>query len=99
MLSYTYCKHLQVSLKTQKNIENTFCTISNQIYRFSNRILSYKMSSDKHECIPIFFYELNLTTLPTDKFHLTEEHEQAQNNILEKHFILYKGIRCENIYN
>jgi len=32
-VSYTYCKNLQDSLKTQKNIENTFCIISNQLYR------------------------------------------------------------------
>jgi len=37
------------------------------------------------ECIPIYSFELNPTTLPTDKFQLTEEHDQAQNNILEVH--------------
>jgi len=67
MVSYTYCKNLQVSLKTKKNIENTFCIISNQQYSFSHRILSYKMSSDKHEYIPIYFVELTPTALPTNK--------------------------------
>jgi len=30
-VSYTLCKNLQVSLKTQKNEENTFCIIPNQL--------------------------------------------------------------------
>jgi len=46
------------------------------------------MSSDKHRCIPIYSFELNPTPLPTDKFQLTEEHDQAQNNILEMHSCL-----------
>jgi len=40
------------------------------------------MSSDKHECISRGCFELNLTGLPTNKFQLTEEHDQVQNNIL-----------------
>jgi len=60
---------------------------------FSRRIPSYnKMSNDVNECIPIHSFELNLTVLPTDKFKLTEEHDQAQN-------ILYNEVRCENIYS
>ena len=43
------------------------------------------MSHDKKECIPIHSFELNPTALPSDKFQLTEEHDQAQNNILEMH--------------
>jgi len=43
------------------------------------------MSSDVKECIAIHYFELNLTALPTDKFQLTKEHDQAQNNILEVH--------------
>jgi len=43
------------------------------------------MSSEEQEYIPIYSFELNHTTLPTDKFQLTEEHDQAQNNILEMH--------------
>ena len=43
------------------------------------------MSSDVNECIPIHFFELKPNTLPTDKFQLTEEHDQAQNNILDVH--------------
>jgi len=43
------------------------------------------MSSDKQECISIYSFELNHTALPTDKFQLAEEHDQAQNNILEMH--------------
>ena len=50
------------------------------------------MSNDVNECIPIHSFELNLTVLPTDKFKLTEEHDQAQN-------ILYNEVRCENIYS
>jgi hypothetical protein len=52
---------------------------------FSHRIPSYKMSSDEHECIPIYYFELNHRALPTEKFQLTEEHDQAQNKILEMH--------------
>ena len=43
------------------------------------------MSNDKKKCIPIYYFELNPTALLTDKFQLTEEHDQAQNNILEVH--------------
>jgi len=31
-------------LKTQKNEENTFCILQNQLYRFLHQISSYKMS-------------------------------------------------------
>jgi len=48
-------------------------------------LLLLVMSSDEHECIPTHSFELNLTPLPTDKFQLTEEHDQAQNKILEVH--------------
>ena len=43
------------------------------------------MSNDKKKCIPIYYFELNPTELLTDKFQLTKEHDQAQNNILEVH--------------
>jgi len=43
------------------------------------------MSSDEQKCIPIYSFELILTVLPTEKFQLTKEHDQAQNNILEMH--------------
>jgi len=43
------------------------------------------MSSNKNECIPIYSFELNPTALSTNKFQLTEERDQAQNNILEVH--------------
>jgi len=36
------------------------------------------MGSDKKECIPIYSFELNPTPLPTDKFILTKELDQAQ---------------------
>jgi len=71
---------------------------------FSHRILLYKMSHHKNEYILIDSFELNHTALPTDKFQLTKEHDQAQNNFLEMHsflmkLILYTGIRCENLYS
>ena len=72
-------------MKTQKNEENTFCILLNQLYMISRRISSYKICNDKHECISIYSFELNLTTLLTDKFQSTKEHDQAQNNILEIH--------------
>ena len=37
------------------------------------------MSRDVKECIPIHYFELNPTALPTDKFQLTDKHDQAQN--------------------
>jgi len=43
------------------------------------------MSSDKQEYISNYTFELNSTALPTGKFQLTEDHDQAQNNILEMH--------------
>jgi len=46
------------------------------------------------------FFELNHTALSTNKFQLTEEHDQAQNNIFPfVTLILYEGIRCENLYS
>jgi hypothetical protein len=53
---------------------------------FSHRIPSYEISSDEHECIPIYSFELNHIALSIDKFQLTEDHDQAQNNVLK---ILY----------
>jgi len=47
------------------------------------------MSSHKKECNPIYFLELNPTAMLTEKFQLTEEHDQAQNNILEVHSHLW----------
>ncbi|AES75760.1 hypothetical protein MTR_6g057790 [Medicago truncatula] len=98
--------NLHVSLKTQKNEENTTHVLYqiNYIYKFLHRIPSYKLSHDKKECISIHSFELNPTTLPIDKFQLTEEHDQAQNKILELHslfvtLILYEGLWCENIYS
>jgi len=41
--------------------------------------------NDTNECIPRGCFELNLTSLPTDKCQLTKEHDQVQNNILEVH--------------
>jgi len=38
-------------------------------------IPSYQMSYDKKECIPIDSFEFNATTLPSDKFQLTEEYD------------------------
>jgi len=46
------------------------------------------MSIHNHECIPIYPFELNPTALPTDKLQLTEDHDQAQNNMLEMHYCL-----------
>ena len=46
------------------------------------------MSHHKEECIPIHSLKLNTTALPTDKFQLTEEHDQAQKNILEMYSLL-----------
>jgi hypothetical protein len=43
------------------------------------------MSSNKKECILIYSFELNPTALSADNFQLTEEHDQAQSNILEVH--------------
>ncbi|AES98890.1 hypothetical protein MTR_5g074170 [Medicago truncatula] len=64
------------------------CILQNQEYRLSHRIPSYKMSSDVKECIPTHSFELNPTALPTNKFQLTEKHDQAQNNILEVHSLM-----------
>jgi len=43
------------------------------------------MSNHTKECIPIGCIELNLTALSTDKFQVTEEHDQAQRNFFEVH--------------
>ena len=43
------------------------------------------MSSGKHKCILIYSLELNHIVMPTDKFQLTEKHDQVKNNILEMH--------------
>jgi len=72
-------------LKTQQNEVNNTCILQYHLYRFSHRIPSYRMSRNVKECILIHSFELNPTALSTDKFQLTEEHDQAQNNILEAH--------------
>ena len=82
-MSYTSGKDLQHPLKIQKNEENT--THYSSKSRLTHRIPSYKMSRDVKEYIPIHSFELNPTALPTEKFQLTEKHDQAQNNFLEVH--------------
>jgi len=42
------------------------------------------------ECIPRGCIELNLTAFSTDMFQLTEEHDQAQQNLLEVHSCHYR---------
>jgi len=46
------------------------------------------MSHHRKEYIPRGCFELNLTDMPTDKFQLTEEHDQAQKNLLEVHSLM-----------
>ena len=43
------------------------------------------MSNHTKECISRGYFKLNFTALPTDKFQLTEEYDQAQRNLLEVH--------------
>jgi len=43
------------------------------------------MSYVKNECVPKYYFELNHIALSTNKFQLTEKHDQTQNNILEMH--------------
>jgi len=52
---------------------------------FLHRIPLYKMTRDRRECIQIYYFELNHIIVPTYKFQLTDQHDQAQNNILEMH--------------
>jgi hypothetical protein len=61
--------------------------LPSELYKFLHQIPSYMMSSDKNKCFPIYFFELYHVALPTDMFQLTDEHDQAQNNILEMHFL------------
>jgi hypothetical protein len=64
-------------------------------HRIPSYKTSYKTSHQIKECIPRGCFEFNLTALPTDKFQLTEEHDQTQRNLLDVHFvtlILYEGI-------
>ncbi|AES86689.1 hypothetical protein MTR_4g013060 [Medicago truncatula] len=62
-----------------------FVYLPNESYRFSHQIPSYKMSNDKNECFPIYSLELYPTAIPIDMFQWTEEHDQAQKDILEMH--------------
>ena len=60
------------------------------------------MSHHIKECTPRGCFEFNLTALPSDKFQLTEEHDQTQRNLLEVHsvtLILYEGIQYHNLYS
>jgi len=43
------------------------------------------MSCDKKEYNPIYYFRMNSTILPSDKFQLSYEHDQAQKNVLEMH--------------
>jgi len=65
----------------QKNEENT----THVFYQIKNIGYHIEFPHDVKECIPIHSFELNPTTLPTNNLQLTEEHDQAQNNILEVH--------------
>jgi len=48
--------------------EHNTCILPNQLYMFSHRISSYKMSRNVKECISLHSFELNPITLLTDKF-------------------------------
>jgi len=60
------------------------------------------MTSNVKECITIHSFELHPTELPIDKFQLAEDHDQAQNTILEVHVVFYSFIdfskNLENLY-
>jgi len=48
---YIWCKDLLVSSETQKTEETMFCILSNELYKFSPHIPSYKESGEERECI------------------------------------------------
>jgi hypothetical protein len=53
---------------------------------FSLYLMSYINSHikciNKKECVPLYCFELYPTPLSSDMFQLTDDHDQAQNNIL-----------------
>ena len=54
-VSNTQCNDLLVSSKIQKNGDNIFCILPNELYKLSNQIPSYKINSDKKENVPTYF--------------------------------------------
>jgi len=56
-------------LKSQKNEENTTCILANQLYRFSHRIPSYKMSV-MEENAPLGFFEFDHAPLSIETCQL-----------------------------
>jgi len=87
ILSVEICSALW-KVKRMKRTQHT-SILQNQLCRLSHRIPSFKMSHHRKECIQTGWFELNLTALPTDKFQLTEEHDQAQRNQLEVHSLMW----------
>ncbi|KEH41511.1 DNAJ heat shock amino-terminal domain protein [Medicago truncatula] len=54
--------------KTRKNGANTFHILPNELYKFSHRVPSYKMSVDERKDVPKDCFELDTAALPTDIF-------------------------------
>ncbi|XP_004495763.1 uncharacterized protein [Cicer arietinum] len=52
--------------KTGKNGDSMLCIPPNELYRFSHRIPSYKMSGDEREGVPRGCFELDPAALPTN---------------------------------
>ncbi|KAL2325455.1 hypothetical protein Fmac_024513 [Flemingia macrophylla] len=54
--------------KIRKNEVNMFYVLPNELYRFSHRIPSYKMTGNEREGVPIGSFELDPAALPVNLF-------------------------------
>lgn len=54
--------------KTGKNGANAFHILPNELYKFSHRVPSYKMSGDERKDVPKDCFELDTAALPADIF-------------------------------
>jgi len=59
--------------KTGKNVANTFYILPNELYRFSHRVPSYKMSGDERKGVPKGCFELDPAALPTVIFEAEKD--------------------------
>ncbi|KAK4256970.1 hypothetical protein QN277_006623 [Acacia crassicarpa] len=52
----------------ERNGTSFFCVPPNELYRFSHRVPSFKMTGDERDCVPCGSFELDPAGLPVDLF-------------------------------
>ncbi|OIW13837.1 hypothetical protein TanjilG_31726 [Lupinus angustifolius] len=66
--------------KTEKKGTNGFCVHPNELYRFSHRVPSYKMTGNEREGVPKGSFELDPAALPSNLFEVGDSGDVRMEN-------------------